>query len=71
MPLASGLLTGKLTAASRFPDDDHRQFNRNGEEFDQGETFSGVPFDEGLKAVEDLRAGASGWTMGQFALRGF
>ena len=70
VPLASGLLTGKLTSASRFPDDDHRQFNRHGEEFDQGETFSGVPFDEGLKAVEDLRTLVpGGWTMAQFALR--
>ena len=70
VPLASGLLTGKLTAASRFPDDDHRTFNRHGEQFDQGETFSGVPFDVGLKAVEDLRALVpDGWTMTQFALR--
>jgi aryl-alcohol dehydrogenase-like predicted oxidoreductase len=56
VPLASGLLTGKLTAASRFADDDHRKFNREGEAFDKGETFSGVPYDVGLAAVEELRA---------------
>jgi len=70
VPLASGLLTGKLTSESRFPEDDHRTFNRHGEQFDQGETFSGVPFEEGLKAVEDLRPLVpEGWTMTQFALR--
>ena len=47
VPLASGLLTGKLDRASTFAPDDHRQFNRNGEEFDKGETFSGVPFTAG------------------------
>ena len=50
VPLASGLLTGKLTAASTFAADDHRQFNREGEAFDKGETFSGVPYDVGLAA---------------------
>jgi aryl-alcohol dehydrogenase-like predicted oxidoreductase len=55
VPLASGLLTGKLTAASTFAADDHRAFNRNGEAFDKGETFSGVPFDAGLAAVADLK----------------
>jgi len=54
VPLASGLLTGKLDRASTFAADDHRQFNRNGEEFDKGETFSGVPFAVGLDAVERL-----------------
>jgi aryl-alcohol dehydrogenase-like predicted oxidoreductase len=52
VPLASGLLTGKLTAATRFADDDHRAFNRDGEAFDKGETFSGVPYEVGLAAVE-------------------
>jgi aryl-alcohol dehydrogenase-like predicted oxidoreductase len=70
VPLASGLLTGKLTHASTFPADDHRHFNRHGERFDQGETFSGVPFDEGLAAVEELRRLVpEGATMAQFALR--
>jgi aryl-alcohol dehydrogenase-like predicted oxidoreductase len=55
VPLASGLLTGKLSRRSRFADDDHRAFNRNGEAFDKGETFSGVPYDVGLEAVEAIR----------------
>ena len=55
VPLASGLLTGKLRADSTFADDDHRKFNRHGEAFDVGETFSGVPYDVGLKAVERIR----------------
>lgn len=70
VPLASGLLTGKLSAASQFADDDHRKFNRNGEAFDKGETFSGVPYDEGLAAVDDLRPLVpSGSTLAQLALR--
>jgi len=55
VPLASGLLTGKLHANSQFGADDHRQFNRHGEAFDVGETFAGVPFEVGLQAVEALR----------------
>lgn len=55
VPLASGLLTGKFDAGSRFEADDHRRFNREGEAFDSGETFSGVPFDAGLELVEELR----------------
>jgi aryl-alcohol dehydrogenase-like predicted oxidoreductase len=70
VPLASGLLTGKLTATSTFADDDHRQFNRNGEAFDKGETFSGVPYDVGLHAVEELRPLVpAGSTLPQLALR--
>lgn len=70
VPLASGMLTGKLTAQSQFAADDHRAFNRNGEAFDMGETFSGVPYDVALQAVEDLRALVpQGATMAQFALR--
>jgi aryl-alcohol dehydrogenase-like predicted oxidoreductase len=70
VPLASGLLTGKLTATSTFPSDDHRQFNRHGESFDRGETFSGVPYDVGLSAVEILRALVpQGMSLPQFALR--
>ena len=56
VPLASGLLTGKMSRASTFAADDHRAFNREGEAFDKGETFSGVPFDVALDAVEALRA---------------
>jgi aryl-alcohol dehydrogenase-like predicted oxidoreductase len=70
VPLASGLLTGKLRADSTFAADDHRQFNRHGESFDKGETFSGVPYDVGLEAVERLRPLVpTGATMTQLALR--
>jgi aryl-alcohol dehydrogenase-like predicted oxidoreductase len=70
VPLASGLLTGKLTAASAFAPDDHRRFNRNGEAFDKGETFSGVPYDAGLEFVERLKPLVpSGATLAQLALR--
>ena len=70
VPLASGLLTGKLTPDHAFAADDHRNFNRNGEAFDVGETFSGVPYDVGLDAVDELRRLVpSGATMAQFALR--
>jgi aryl-alcohol dehydrogenase-like predicted oxidoreductase len=70
VPLASGMLTGKMTAASTFAADDHRNFNRHGEAFDVGETFSGVPYDVALQAVEELRPLVpQGATMAQFALR--
>jgi aryl-alcohol dehydrogenase-like predicted oxidoreductase len=70
VPLASGLLSGKMSAASTFPKDDHRNFNARGEAFDVGETFSGVDLPTGLEAVERLRAMVSrGATMSQFALR--
>lgn len=70
VPLASGLLTGKLSSSSQFPDDDHRNFNRYGESFDVGETFSGVDYETGLAAVERLRELVSDeMTMTQFALR--
>ncbi len=70
VPLASGLLTGKLTAQSRFAADDHRSFNREGEAFDKGETFSGVPYELGLEVVERLRRLVpSGATLAQLALR--
>jgi len=70
VPLASGLLTGKMTAESRFAPDDHRSFNRNGEAFDKGETFSGVPFDVALEAVAALRGLVpEGASMAAWALR--
>lgn len=70
VPLASGLLTGKLTRQSRFAPDDHRSFNREGEAFDKGETFSGVPYEAGLEAVERLRPLIpEGATLAQLALR--
>ncbi|CAN5365768.1 aldo/keto reductase [soil metagenome] len=55
VPLASGLLTGKFTKESTFGEKDHRNFNREGEFFDVGETFSGIPFEKGVEAVERLR----------------
>lgn len=70
VPLASGLLSGKFKADSKFAASDHRQFNRHGEAFDVGETFSGVPYEVGLAAVEKIRPLVSGdATMAQFALR--
>ena len=56
VPYASGLLTGALDADSEFAEDDHRNFNRDGEAFDVGETFAGVPFETGLEAVDELQA---------------
>jgi aryl-alcohol dehydrogenase-like predicted oxidoreductase len=70
VPLASGLLTGRMTRETTFTTDDHRNFNRFGQMFDVGETFSGVDFETGLRAVEELRKLVpTGATMGQFALR--
>jgi aryl-alcohol dehydrogenase-like predicted oxidoreductase len=70
VPLASGLLTGKLKPDASFDPDDHRAFNRSGESFDRGETFSGVDFNIGLQAVDELKAVCpAGMTMVQFALR--
>ncbi|MBE7182919.1 MAG: aldo/keto reductase [Methylobacterium mesophilicum] len=70
VPLASGLLSGKFKPDTKFEADDHRQFNRHGEAFDVGETFSGVPYEVGLKAVERIRPLVEGnATMAQLALR--
>jgi aryl-alcohol dehydrogenase-like predicted oxidoreductase len=70
VPLASGLLTGKLTSESQFAADDHRTFNRHGESFDRGETFSGLDYETGLQAVDALRQLVpAGQTMAQMALR--
>jgi aryl-alcohol dehydrogenase-like predicted oxidoreductase len=70
VPLASGLLTGKFGPRSTFAEDDHRGFNREGQRFDKGETFSGVPYDVALNAVDALRVlTPSGTALGQFALR--
>ena len=70
LPLSSGLLSGKLTSTSSFAPNDHRAFNRQGEAFDRGETFSGLDYDIGLQAVEALRPHVpSGMTMAQMALR--
>lgn len=70
VPLASGLLTGKMTAETSFAQEDHRNFNRYGASFDRGETFSGVDYDSGLEAAEAIRALLPGGvSMAQFALR--
>ena len=70
VPLASGLLTGKMTRDTKFAADDHRTFNREGAAFDKGETFSGVPYEVGLDAVEELKKLVpAGATMAAFALR--
>lgn len=70
VPLASGLLTGKMSRNTTFASDDHRSYNRYGQAFDRGETFSGVDFETGLQAVEKLRGLLpEGMTMTQFALR--
>jgi len=70
VPLASGLLSGKLSRDSQFAADDHRNFNRHGEAFDVGETFSGVDYDVALDAVEEMRKLLpAGVSMAAFALR--
>ena len=70
VPLASGLLSGKFRADTTFEPTDHRLFNRQGEAFDVGETFSGVPYEVGLAAVEKIRPLVpGGTTMAKFALR--
>ena len=70
LPLSSGMLAGKLTRTSTFQEGDHRQGNRQGEWFDRGETFSGLDYETGLQAVDELRALLpEGMTMAQMALR--
>ncbi|MDH3248779.1 MAG: aldo/keto reductase [Acidimicrobiia bacterium] len=70
VPLASGLLTGKMTRSTTFGDDDHRNYNRHGEAFDVGETFAGIGFDTGLAAVDELNALVPGGaTLSQMAIR--
>ena len=70
VPLASGLLSGRMNANTVFAADDHRSYNRHGEAFDVGETFAGVPFETGIDAVSELSdLKPEGSTMAQFALR--
>jgi aryl-alcohol dehydrogenase-like predicted oxidoreductase len=70
VPLASGLLTGRMTAATRFEPTDHRLYNREGASFDRGETFAGVDYETGLEVVEALRELVpEGATLAQLALR--
>ena len=70
VPLASGLLSGKFDETTTFAADDHRTFNRHGESFDMGETFSGVPYDVGVRAAREVAAlTPHGATTAQLALR--
>lgn len=70
LPLSSGMLTGKFSRQSSFEKDDHRSFNRHGEAFDRGETFSGIDYDLSLDIVDQLRSlMPAGITMAQFALK--
>jgi aryl-alcohol dehydrogenase-like predicted oxidoreductase len=70
LPLASGLLSGRYTKETKFPASDHRTFNRNGEQFNVGETFAGLPFERGVELTESLRTLVpQGMTMAQMALR--
>jgi aryl-alcohol dehydrogenase-like predicted oxidoreductase len=68
LPLASGLLSGKLNGESKFAKNDHRNYNRDGQEFNVGETFSGLPFEKGLELVEGLKK-ITPQNLSQFALR--
>jgi aryl-alcohol dehydrogenase-like predicted oxidoreductase len=70
LPLSSGMLSGKMNSSSRFEKEDHRNFNRQGAGFDRGETFSGLDYELGLKAVNSLRIVLpQGFTLAQLALR--
>ena len=70
LPLASGLLGGKMTATTRFPAEDHRNFNRDGQAFNVGETFAGMPFAKGVELADALKASVpAGLTMAEWALR--
>jgi aryl-alcohol dehydrogenase-like predicted oxidoreductase len=70
LPLASGLLTGKMSSETTFSESDHRHYNRNGDAFSVGETFSGLPFKKGLELVEDIKPLVpENMTLAQFALR--
>jgi aryl-alcohol dehydrogenase-like predicted oxidoreductase len=69
VPLASGLLTGKYDESTTFAPDDHRNFNRHGEAFDVGETFSGVPYDVGVAAAKEFTAICGDRSPAQVALR--
>ena len=70
VPLASGLLSGKYDESTTFAADDHRSYNRHGEAFDVGETFSGVPYDVGIRAAQQIALFTpQGATTAQLALR--
>jgi aryl-alcohol dehydrogenase-like predicted oxidoreductase len=70
LPLASGLLGGKMTKATTFPADDHRTFNRDGQQFNVGETFAGLPFEKGVELADELKTFVpAGLTLPEMALR--
>jgi aryl-alcohol dehydrogenase-like predicted oxidoreductase len=70
LPLASGLLGGKLTRSTSFAADDHRHFNRDGQAFNVGETFAGLPYELGVDLADALKPRVpAGWTMAEWALR--
>ncbi|MDD5659950.1 MAG: aldo/keto reductase [Actinomycetota bacterium] len=69
VPLASGLLSGHYNKNTVFSQQDHRYFNREGKAFDKGETFSGIPYDIGLRAVEELKKIFSEGDLSKYALR--
>ena len=70
LPLASGLLSGKLTEGTKFPASDHRNYNRDGAQFNVGETFAGLPYEKGVELAEMLRDYVpEGFSMTQMALR--
>jgi aryl-alcohol dehydrogenase-like predicted oxidoreductase len=69
LPLASGLLSGRYTTATTFAPTDHRTFNRDGEKFNVGETFAGLPFERGVELTEELKAILPPGEMAQWALR--
>lgn len=70
LPLASGLLSGKFTAATTFPETDHRHYNRDGQHFNVGETFAGLPFEKGVALVDSLKTHIpDGMTLAQMAMR--
>jgi aryl-alcohol dehydrogenase-like predicted oxidoreductase len=70
LPLSSGMLAGKMSSTTSFPPDDHRTFNRHGESFDRGETFSGIDYLTGLETVEEIRKLIPpGISMAQYAMR--
>lgn len=70
LPLASGLLSGKMSRQTRFADNDHRQYNRDGQAFNVGETFAGLPFEKGVELADEVKSLApAGMDMAQMALR--
>ncbi len=70
LPLASGVLAGKMSRGQQFADDDHRNYNRDGQAFSVGETFAGLPFEKALELADALRSHVPAeWTMAQWALR--